>query len=130
MSKRAKELIQNLCGDDVEFLRFHDLKGKPYYAMNVLRVVDVLDIESCDGARDDSGKLFYANKFSFKKSAKNLPPMFKEPVFLTTIFVTEPFANMAIENELTGLALSDPSIDELSLIVQSKDLNVVEGIIT
>ena len=41
ISEKMKNILQDLCGDSVQFLRFHDLKNKPYYAMNVLAVVPI-----------------------------------------------------------------------------------------
>ena len=36
VSKRAKDVIGDLCGELLEFLPFHSIKGAPYFAINVL----------------------------------------------------------------------------------------------
>ena len=52
VSLRAREAIEALGPGAIEFLPFHPLKGKPYFAMNVLQTADVLDLEASDVLRD------------------------------------------------------------------------------
>src|SRR2546427_2089610 len=42
-SERAKDSLEPVIGDSVEFLRLVEIRGKPYYAINVLKLVDCLD---------------------------------------------------------------------------------------
>ena len=131
VSLKAKSLIEELCGDDVEFLRFHDLNGKPYFAMNVLRVEDYVDLRKCETTNYNSGELIDIVTYGFREDLPGfLPTIFKEPLCLNTIFVTEAFAAMAVNSSLTGLALADPSVRQLSLAIHDVDSNVVPGIIT
>ena len=131
VSERAKRLIENLCQDAVQFIKFYDIKGKPYYVMNVVSVVDALDLKKCDADYDEDGQVVNIYRYAFKQGlARALPPIFKEPFCLDNIFVTEPFAKLLVEHQLTGAALSDPCINQLEAIVDGSNPNVVEGIIT
>ena len=38
VSKRAKYALEGICTDLVEFLPFHEIKGDPYFAINVLNL--------------------------------------------------------------------------------------------
>jgi len=131
VSLKAKKLIEELCGDDVELLQFHDLNGKPYFALNVLRVEDYVDLRKCETTKYNSGELINIVTYCFREDLPEiLPIIFKEPLCLNTIFVTEAFAAMVVKNKLTGLALADPSVNQLSLAIHEVDSNVVPGIIT
>jgi hypothetical protein len=45
VSERARAVLQSLCGDDLEFLPFAQIKRISLYAVNVLRTEDYLDWE-------------------------------------------------------------------------------------
>ena len=132
VSQRARDAIEALCPGAVQFLPFHALKGKPYFAMNVLQTAEVLDFEASDVLRsDDTGEVFHVNACAFVPGlSEQLPPLFKDPRYPSEVFVTERFARMAIELGLTGLALSDPTVNRFYKIVRGIPPNVYPGIIT
>jgi hypothetical protein len=40
ISEKAKDALSDICGDLVEFLPFHAIKGKSYFVLNVLNMKD------------------------------------------------------------------------------------------
>ncbi len=132
VSQKAKQRIEELCGGDVQFLPFDNFRGKQYYAMNVLKTELVLDLKKCNGVRDsDTGKLLTLSSRQFRRQLpNNLAPIFKDENFTSEIYVTDRFAEMVITHGLTGLALADPSVDQLKNVIKRIDPNVVPGVIT
>lgn len=138
ISERMKVLLQDLCGESVQFLKFHDLKSKPYYVMNVLAVVeDIIDVENSEPryVRDTIPRKIYTfGRYVFNTNVANikLPPIFKvsvDDVVRSNIFVTQPFVDLAIREKLTGFALMDPARDSMYSIIRGDNLNDVEGIV-
>jgi hypothetical protein len=123
VSEQARECIQELVGDDVEFLPFHRLKGRRFFVLNVLR---------CEAYLDHAKSSFeYAHeRFVFKEPLPSvLPLIFKCPDRWGDIFVTAPFGEMIVENKLTGAALADPQEDTMKLILAGEGLNRYPGVI-
>lgn len=131
VSERARDVLAELCGDDVQFIPFARLKRKPYFALNVLRLISVIDREKSDGITvPGTTRKFSLTAIVFKDNRPlTLPPVFKDPDNLGEVFVTKPFAKAVIEHELTGLWLADPAQDQFKLIVRGIDPNVVPGVI-
>jgi hypothetical protein len=129
VSERAKAVLQPLLGDDVQFLRFHDLRNKPYYAMNVLRIEDYMDNERSSGQRLSDGTLFTYHRYAFKDSLPDdLPPIFKV-TSSSSVFVSRRFAEAIVSNRLTGACLQDPSKSGITLIASGQPLNVYPGLV-
>ena len=123
VSARARSLIENLVGRDVEFLPFHELKKKPYFVMNVLRCEDYLDMEKSDFA-------VFQESFKFKADLPSvLPPVFKCPGRWAEIFVTAEFAEMLVTNKLRGAELADPAEPTMPLILAKAAINRYPGVI-
>lgn len=124
VSERARELIEDLVGNDVEFLRFHKLKNKPYFVMNVLRCEDYLD-------RIKSDLSEFRQRFIFKADLpRSLPPIFKCPDRWSEIFVTAEFAELLVTNKLRGAALADPSEMTMPLILANAEINRYPGLMS
>lgn len=122
VSERARDLIEDLAGNDVEFLRFHELKGKPYFVMNVLRCENYLDKEKSVFAE-------FHERFIFKADLPgDLPPIFKCPGRWSEIFVTAEFAEMIVANRLRGAALADPAETTMPLILANAEINRYPGL--
>jgi len=129
VSERAKSVLQSLVGEDVQFLRFHDLRGKPYYAMNVLRIEDYLDNERSAGQRRPDGTLFVYHRYVFKDNLPDdLPPIFKVTPS-SAVFISRRFAEAIVENRLTGACLQDPGKSGITLIASGQPLNVYPGLL-
>lgn len=129
VSERARAVFEPLVGDDVQFLRFHDLRGKPYYAMNVLRMEDYMDDALSAGQRGTNGKLFTYHRYVFKHNLPDdLPPIFKVTP-MSEVFVTRRFAEAIVANKLTGACLQDPSKSGITLIASGQPLNAYPGLL-
>jgi len=98
VSERAKNCLEPVIGPFVEFLPFASIKGKSFYAVNVLEVIDCLNrraSEPCVG------------KFVFNEKKLRPVPIFKVPK-VTHIFVSDVFAQIVVDHKLTGAGFDDP----------------------
>jgi hypothetical protein len=122
ISERAADLIDDLAVGDVEFLRFHALKNKPYFVLNVLRCEDFLDYERSDLTVPNE-------RFVFKADLPaRLPPIFKCPGRWSEIFVNREFADIMVANKLRGAALADPAEPTFPLILAKAPVNRYPGL--
>ncbi len=129
VSDRVRITLDHLCDGDLEFLPVQKLMGREYFAVNVLRMEDVLDLERCDLTLVDN-KIASIRTFAFHIDLpRSLPPIFKTPQATGDIFVTDQFKNTVLRNGFTGLALADPASDNFAKTVRGMALNVVSGII-
>ncbi len=139
VSQRAKLLLEPILASHVEFLPFDAIKGKPYFAMNVLQQmsVDILDIQRSKFLFPKEGKKTVENvdvleAAVFKDLPENLPPIFKLRIrsdyLLAKIYVTQPFVDVVVQHQLTGIELADPGEYALPYILDRKSMNVVPGV--
>lgn len=129
VSERAMQAIRKLCGQDIEFLPFHSIKGKPYWVMNVLRLEDIVDLNKCN-ASIYGGKVVSISEYVFKEDRiRNLHPIFKVPEVKGDVFVSQEFANMVIDLQLTGLSLADPKVNNFVKVARGESVNVVNGVV-
>lgn len=131
VSDRVRRILEPLCDGDVEFLPLQEIMGKRYFAMNVLRVEDVLDLARCEFTSIATTKqIISIQKFAFRAElSSSLPPIFKTPQDTGDIFVTESFVDVALANRFTGLALANPVQNNFAKILRGESLNAVPGII-
>ncbi|WP_266184236.1 imm11 family protein [Dyella humicola] len=128
VSQRAMELLKPVVDGGVQFLRFHDLRGKPYYAMNVLRVEDYLDdARSVSSITQDGIRYNYRSHVFKDDLPESLPPIFKTRGS-SLVFVTQSFVDVIIANNLTGVCLQDPKEDGISLAARGLPLNAYPGL--
>jgi len=125
VSDRAKEEVADLCGDDVEFLRFDVVKGKTLHAVNVLRREDFLDLaltEFMPGAGT-------VKRAAFRQALpRSIPPIFKVVGGRET-YVSEAFGRMLVStNKLTGARLRDPAKWVYQQIRLGEELNDFPGL--
>jgi hypothetical protein len=136
VSAKAKLVLEPVLNEYVEFLRFHDIKGKPYYAVNVLQVEPNLlyadKSEILYGYDEPKNILILKSAVFVNPLPTKLPPIFKIEFngrIQSEIFVTKPFADILIEHQLTGIELADPSQYDLPYVLENKSQNVVQGVI-
>jgi hypothetical protein len=123
VSQRTRELVHNLVDEDVEFLPFHELDGKPYSVMNVLRCEDYLDMERSDLTQ-------FRERFVFGgKLPDRIPPIFKCPGQWNYVFVTSAFGELMVTHKLRGAALADPTEPLMPLILAKRSINRYPGLI-
>jgi hypothetical protein len=138
LSQRAKLLLEPILGGCVEFLPFYEIKGKPYYAMNVLeKMSDILDVGNSDILFDTDEEKTVANvaviwSAIFKNLPEYLPPIFKLKLrpdkVDSKIYVTKAFVDIVVGHQLTGIDLADPSKHSLPFILKGESQNVVLGV--
>ena len=130
VSERARKVLAPIVGSDVQFVRFHDLRGKPYFGMNVLRVErGFLDVERSKCDRRSDGDIAFCSQYVFKKDLPaDLPPIFKISPGSDAL-VTQRFAEALIEHKLTGFCLQDPGQDAIRLMAKGLPLNAYPGLL-
>lgn len=123
VSQRTRELVHNLAGEDVEFLVFHELDGRPYFVMNVLRCKDYLDARRSDLTQ-------FRERFIFREDLpESMPPMFKCPGQWDSVFVTSAFGELMVTHKLRGAALADPAEPLMPLILAKQPVNRYPGLV-
>ena len=128
VSQRAMESLKPVVNGDVQFLRFHDLRGKPYYAMNILRVENYLDEgRSVSSVAQDGTRYNYRSHVFKDDLPESLPPIFKARGS-SLVLVTQSFVDVIIANNLTGVCLQDPKESGISLAAWGLPLNVYPGL--
>jgi hypothetical protein len=136
VSEKAMLALKQVASDCLQFLEFHPIKGRPYFAMNVIKVeAGLLDMAKSD--------IFYADgdtkevptiirrAFFREREGKSVPPIFKVSIkgsVMSEIFVSRAFGEVAVENSLTGVALADPSVPSLVQALSGQDPNVFPGL--
>ena len=130
ISDRARKIFEPIVGDSVQFVRFHDLHGKPYFGMNVLRVeAKFLDTERSRCDRQPNGEIAYCSRYVFRSDLPDeLPPVFKISSG-SDVFVTSQFAREVTKHGLTGFCLQDPGENAFELMANDRPLNAYPGLI-
>lgn len=133
VSDRAKLVLEQVAKDQIQFLPFHDIKGKKYYALNVVNIEHhVLDKAKSSIFFASTGAAISLDKAVFiNPLPSNLPPIFKveaDGEIFGDIFVSRIFADIAIQHQFTGIALADPKLDPLDELLSNRPANVVPGI--
>ena len=123
VSRRAKEAIEELCGDDVEFLPFATIKRTELFAVNVLRQVAIVDWAACSA---DAGIL--CGGYALMSNVGQLPALFKDPRESGTTFANDELGRIAVERNLTGLQLADPRKQLGRMIVRGEPINEYPGL--
>lgn len=131
LSKKAVEALEPLIGQHCEILPLIELRGKPFYALNVLTTVDCLDKAGSDifYASDDSSHILRIRSYKFDENKLPLNiPIFKIPDDVGCVFVTRSFIDAVIEMGLRGASFEDPAIDPFGKFAKGAPLNVVPGL--
>jgi hypothetical protein len=137
VSERTKLALVPVARECVQFLPFHELRGKRFFVMNVVRVErGLLDAQrsTIQYSKGEPREPLYLEAAVFKIDAEqHVPPIFKaalpEGHVFSEVFVTGKFADVAIEHRLTGFELADPTRENLSYVLAGKSQNVVPGIV-
>jgi hypothetical protein len=130
VSQRAKEVLEPLISPYVEILPLIQLRGKQYYAINVLRLVICLDRKRSNieySPTDPSGIIYLGETFFLKGRLEDVP-LFKIPETRGEVYVTRPFVDLVIKNKLAGAAFADPSKNPFEAILRKESSNVVPGV--
>jgi hypothetical protein len=127
LSERAVGVIDDVAPNCAEFRYFADLKGKPYFVLNVLASDDVLDEASSEVTRAPSGEIVTVVRYEFSRSPSI--PLFKLPNrFSSDTLCTEAVAEAVVRNKLTGFGFWDPRQPALKRLFLGEDLNCYPGV--
>jgi hypothetical protein len=129
-SEKAKTCLEPVIGDYVEFLLLTHIKEKPYFAINVLKVVDCLDKDNSDLVYSSSepGYIRNVETYGFIPDRLEHVPIFKVPLTVSSVFVTRDFVDVVINNKLWGAKFADPSINSWEYVFGRKSANTVPGV--
>jgi hypothetical protein len=135
ISSRGRSALEPILSGLVEFLPLIELKGKEFFAMNVIALeTNVLDTAKSEFlfGRHEPKEPYLLRRASFLPNT-NLPAIFKvsfrpksEP--FPNVFVTTPFAEVVVKEHLTGALLTDPAANRLKQILEGAPRNVVPGV--
>ncbi|MFC4321427.1 imm11 family protein [Litchfieldia salsa] len=108
-SEKAVEVLRDfLLGEKVELLSFTTLNGKPYYAMNVINVLDSIDGENSEVVRTRRGRILSYERFAFLEEKVIGQDIFKvlnhesKRVISSKVFVSDQFRRKVLESNLEG----------------------------
>lgn len=114
-----------------EILPLTDLRGKPYFAVNVLTSIDCFDAENSDvtySSEDPTRIIYFGNHHLHADRIPPDVPIFKVPEDAGSVFVTQPFVDVVISDRLRGAAFMDPHVNAFHKIMRGEPLNVVAGL--
>lgn len=122
ISEDVVAAIEPLVSGEVEFLRFRKMKQVQYYALNVLRCENCLDVARSTLAPLDE-------RFFFDPRALDTEALiFKVPDRWNEIFVTDAFGRMLAEHGFSGAALAYPEEPIFPFVRAGKSANRYPGI--
>ncbi|MED1564519.1 imm11 family protein [Bacillus paramycoides] len=107
VSERAKQFLESMLGDNVEFLPLiHNVTGEVYYIINVLNAIDAIDYEKAILKKLRSGLVIDFKKYAFLPNIVKNQTMFKvylnEILHIPSVFVSDEFKNTILESDLKG----------------------------
>ena len=128
ISQRAVELFERVAPGCAEYPFFSEIKGHPYFAINVLQGTDALDAHKSEVNRAASGEIVSIRSHVFK-SGVALPPLFKLPDRLDCdLYCTPNVAASVVESQLKGFSFWDPAVEHMRDLFLGKDPNCVPGV--
>jgi hypothetical protein len=106
LSEAAWRRLAPLIGASVEALPLASPDG-PYYAINVLRVLDCLDRERSDIDHFPSGGISWVDRYALRPDCVGEHPIFKlSGLELKEVFVSEAFKRVVDDSDLTGFVFT------------------------
>ena len=131
-SERARQCLEPVIGSFAEFLPLVELRGKPYYALNVLKMVDCLDLNRSEVVYFDHEpkRIMEINTYAFLPDRVEDVPVFKVPERQgSCVFVTQKFVDAVVANKLVGASFADPSINCWHYVFGKKAPNMVPNVL-
>jgi hypothetical protein len=130
-SDKAKAYLEPIVGSDAEFLPLTRIKERPYYALNILRLMDCLDEEKSDivFSSSEPKHILDIKTYSFVGDKLEDASIFRVPFPTSMVFVTRKFVDVVIANKLSGANFCDPSINCWNYVFGRTVANTVPGAI-
>ncbi|EJQ61490.1 hypothetical protein IG7_05440 [Bacillus cereus HuA2-4] len=107
VSRKAKELLEPLISNNVEFLPLiHADTGETYYIINILNTIDAIDYDKAVLKKLRSGLAVNFKKYAFLPDLVENQKIFKvylnQTLFITTVFASDELKNLIQQSDLTG----------------------------
>ena len=114
ISKKAKDIIEPIIGNNSEFLTVRVLGEYSYLIMNVLNQNDWLDKAKSSYKSFSDGRIRQINNYVFFEDKLREDIIFRLSAYRCNIYVTDKFINIIKENNLKGLKFVEvwPKLDE------------------
>ncbi len=124
VSERVKDSISDLFPDiSVEYLPFSLLNRYAYYALNVYKVFDCLDLERSEIFLSHSEGEGTPIKIVLNRSRTPNDHIFQIKGIMGHIFVSDVFASAVLSQGFTGVGFTRLDTDVLSATISGKVLN-------
>jgi hypothetical protein len=130
VSERARNCLSPLISPYCEFLDLLAIKGRTYYAINVLSIIDCMDMQNSDVRYVDKEQKIIRRIVRFKFIEDRVPssiPILKVKQ-ANKVFVNQDFVDCVVTNKLGGASFNDPSEDNVILSALHGSTNIVEGL--
>jgi len=128
VSERAKSSLEPLIAPCVQFLPFHSIRNKPYYAVNILAIQHgLLDQSRSTFSRFEDGTIHCIDRALFHPAPKELPPIFFLGEGTGNVWVTDSFAESVVERQLTGVQFLAPDQDPFMVVLGREPPNAFPG---
>lgn len=129
-SKRAVEVLAEVCGPNTKFHSFDEIKGKPYSLISAVQSADVLDEAHSVVNRSPIGEIISIQSAVFDLDrVATAPPLFCLPGRAhCELFVKKVVPTAVVAAGLVGFQFSDPAQPQLRRIYLGEDINVFPGI--
>lgn len=130
VSEFAKECLEPIIGDYCEFLPLITVKNKKLYAINVLKLIECIDLEKSDIGYlvSNPKKISRISKYFFYLEKLEDVPIFKTKEYPSHVFVRRKFADVVINNNLTGSVFIDPSVNPFDALLKGVSGNVLKDV--
>ncbi|MFT4407657.1 imm11 family protein [Bacillus cereus] len=107
ISRKAKEILEPLICNNVEFLRLiHDVTSEVYYLINVLNTVDAINYNKAVLEKLSTGLIIGFEKYAFLANKVEGQIIFKtflnQRLHSSTVLVSDEFRNTVLENNFKG----------------------------
>jgi hypothetical protein len=131
VSEKAKQTLEPLIGEFVEFLPLTELRGQRYFAVNVLKFVDCLDQSASKIVYSPSQpkEILTVTTYGFIPTRLEAVPIFKLPNYTSVVLVRQPFVDVVVQSRLTGAKFADPSKNPWPAVLRRESCNVVPGVL-
>ena len=110
VSNKAKQALETITGNDVQFWPIGKVQGRDYFILNVVRVVDCLDLQKSDisYASDVPQKVLGIRKAVFDRKIPGDAVIFKVPQDPSDLYVTDALVDCVRTHQLTGAGFEYP----------------------
>lgn len=129
VSARAKAVLEPLTAGAAEFLPLIDLRGIPYFALNVVATGDFVDVERSSVTWHPERPDDILQMDSYAIATDYVPPfpIIKFRRYPVLPFVSSAFVDICVREELTGAAFIDPRKNQWARLLTAGPVKSLMG---